>query len=127
MHSAASGLRLSARDLARVGLLVLGNGAVDGARIVTQAWIEASSKPVIPTGDGLGYGRSWYHLDVPAPAFPAPQTTVSGFGNGGQRLFLMPSAHIVCVTLSGAYDTPDQWVSPMRLWREIVLGSFLRA
>ena len=124
VHAAASGLRLTARDLARVGLVMLGNGEVDGKRIVSSAWIEGSARPVIPTGDGLHYGRSWFHLDVPTPAFAAPQKTMAGFGNGGQRLFLMPSANIACVTFSGAYDAWDNWVSPMRIWREIVLGNF---
>jgi CubicO group peptidase (beta-lactamase class C family) len=125
-YSAASGLRLTPRDLARIGLLVLGNGAIDGTRIVSSGWIEGSGQAVIPTGDGLQYSRSWFLLDTPAPAFKTPQKTMSGFGNGGQRLFLMPAAGLVCVIFGGRYDEMDSRIYPTRMWREIVLGNFER-
>lgn len=123
-YSAASGLRLTPRDLARIGLLVLGNGEIDGKRIVSSGWIEGSGQAVIPTGDGLQYSRSWFLLDTPAPAFKTPQKTMSGFGNGGQRLFLMPAAGLVCVVFGGRYDEMDSRIYPTRMWREIVLGNF---
>lgn len=124
--SAASGLRLSARDLLRIGALVLGQGVVDGRRIVSRQWLDASLTPAIATGDGLHYGRLWFLGAAPAPACPRPCPWAAGFGNGGQRLWLMPAADLAVVTFSGNYNAPDAWVSPARVWREIVLASLER-
>jgi len=125
--SAASGLRLSATDLLKVGLLLLRKGLWNGQRIVSEAWIEASFAPAISTPDGLGYGRLWFIGDAPAPAFGAPKPWHGGFGNGGQRLWLMPEADIAAVIYAGKYDAWDAWVTPTRVWREIILANFLRA
>jgi CubicO group peptidase (beta-lactamase class C family) len=126
-HSAASGLRLTPRDLARIGALVLGKGNVGGKQIVSSAWIDASVKPVAKTTDGLDYGRFWWLGEIPVAARPKPQRFVAGFGNGGQRLWLMPAVDVCCVITSGNYNAPDQWVAPARVWREIVLANVLRA
>ncbi len=88
------------------------------------AWDESS----IPytTGDGLEYGRLGFLGEAATPALPGPRRWIAGFGNGGQRLWLMPDAELVMVGLSGAYDQPDSWVAPVRMWREIVLANLVR-
>jgi CubicO group peptidase (beta-lactamase class C family) len=125
--SAASGLRLTARDLARIGTLMLAKGENEGRRIVSAGWIEGASAATTPTGDGLMYGRSWFQLDTPVPALRKAHPTLMGFGNGGQRLCLMPALDVACVIFSGRYNEMDSWISPTRLWREIILGNLERA
>ena len=58
--SAASGLRLTARGLARIGQLVLDKGQAGGRQIVPAAWIEQSTTAKIPMGDGWDYGYQWW-------------------------------------------------------------------
>jgi CubicO group peptidase (beta-lactamase class C family) len=123
--SAASGLRLRPRDLLRIGTLVLAHGQWGGRQIVSRAWLDASSKPVIPTGDGLEYGRLWYLGEGIAPALAGPRRWIAAVGNGGQRLWLMPDAGVTVAILCGNYNAPDQWVTPIRIWREIVLANLL--
>lgn len=126
--SAASGVRLTARDLARIGDLVLGRGALKGREMVPAAWIESLFRPTIATGDGLDYGRQWFLGADRAPAFGSPPRFWAGaFGNGGQRLMLMPEAGLSLVVFAGNYNAPDAWVGPMRIWREIVLANLLHA
>ena len=125
--SAASGLRLTAPDLLKIGQLLLRRGLWNGRRIVSEDWIEASFAPATSTPDGLGYGRLWFIGDAPAPAFSTPKPWHGGFGNGGQRLWLMPEADIAAVIYSGKYNAWDAWVTPTRIWREIILANFLRA
>ena len=122
--SAASGLRLSAPDLLKIGMLVLQKGIWRGQRIMSEDWITQSLTPAIPTGDGLGYGRLWFCGDAPAPAFPDARPWYAGFGNGGQRLWLMPDANIAAVIYSGKYNEWDAWITPTRIWREIILANF---
>ena len=117
--SAASGLRLRPRDLLRIGELVLGRGEWRGRRIVSTAWLDASFAPAIPTGDGLEYGRLWFLGEA------GNRRWVAGFGNGGQRLWLMPDADLVAVILSGNYNAPDAWITPTRVWREIVVANLV--
>lgn len=121
--SAASGLRLRARDLLRIGELVLGRGLWNGRHVVSEAWLDESVRPAIPTGDGLHYGRLWFLGQAPVPALAGSRPWIAGFGNGGQRLWLMPDADLATVILSGRYNHPDAWIAPTRVWREIVLAN----
>jgi CubicO group peptidase (beta-lactamase class C family) len=125
--SAASGLRLRPRDLLRIGLLVLAGGEHQGRQIVPAEWLAASFRPAIETGDGLEYGRLWFLGEAVTPALRGLRRWAAGFGNGGQRLWLMPDAKLAVVSLSGAYDRPDAWITPNRIWREIVLANLLEA
>ncbi|NKE44508.1 serine hydrolase [Roseomonas frigidaquae] len=119
-ESAASGLRLTLRDLARIGELVRQGGVAEGRQLVPAEWIAASTRPVIATGDGLQYGRHWF-LGRDAPGAGPPQPWIGGFGNGGQRLWVMPAAGLTLAIFAGRYNAPDGWISPTRVWREIVL------
>jgi CubicO group peptidase (beta-lactamase class C family) len=124
VHSAASGLRLRPCDLMQIGELLLGAGTWRGRQIVSQAWLSESFEPAIETGDGLGYGRFWYLGE--ALVLGKPQRWIGAFGNGGQRLWIMPSAKLCAVILAGNYNSPGAWVYPTRIWREILLASVIK-
>lgn len=123
--SAASGLRLRPRDLLRIGELMLNQGEYQGRRIISREWIEASLKPAIGTGDGLDYGRLWFLGEAPTPALPGERKWIGGFGNGGQRLWLMPDAGVALVVTAGKYNDWSAWITPTRIWREIVLANLV--
>jgi hypothetical protein len=38
----------------------------------------------------------------------------------------MPSVGITAVILCGNYNAPDAWVTPTRIWREIILANLQR-
>jgi len=125
--SAASGLRLTGPDLLRIGRMILANGIFAGNRIVSSSWLEASRKPVAATGDGLSYGRLWFLGEAQVGGRGKPRPWMGAFGNGGQRLWIMPDADLAVVIFSGYYNAPDSWVTPMRIWREIVLANLENA
>jgi CubicO group peptidase (beta-lactamase class C family) len=125
--SAASGLRLRPRDLLRIGELMLAQGWWGDRQIVPRAWLDRVIQPVLPTGDGLIAGRHWYLGEGMVPAMPeTPQPWFGAFGNGGQRLWIMPAMNLCTVIMAGNYDTADQWVPPTRVWREIILANLVR-
>jgi CubicO group peptidase (beta-lactamase class C family) len=123
--SAASGLRLRPRDLLRIGKLILADGLWEEHRVISSAWLNASFETAVPTGDGRDYGYLWYFGHIPTPALPAPGRWIGAFGNGGQRLWLMPEVDLATVIVCGKYNQPDQWVTPIRIWREIVLANLI--
>ncbi|MEM8843251.1 MAG: serine hydrolase, partial [Pseudomonadota bacterium] len=85
MPSAASGLRLTARSMARIGQLVLEGGAAGGRRIVSADWLARSTAPQAQTSDEPRYGFFWWL----APDGDPPDW-IAAFGNGGQRLMIVP-------------------------------------
>ncbi len=119
-ESAASGLRLTLRDLARIGELVRLGGVAEGRQVVPAAWIAAMTRPAIPTGDGLRYGWHWYLGREALGGEPRPW--FGAFGNGGQRLWVLPAAGLTLAIFAGRYNAPDAWAAPTRVWREIVLA-----
>ena len=52
--------RMTARDMARFGLLFLRNGAWNGNRIISEEWIEESTTSYSDAGDNGGYGYMWW-------------------------------------------------------------------
>lgn len=122
-HSPASGLRLTAPDLLKIGRLVLNDGRWNGRQIVPEAWLRASLRPVIATGEGPDYGCFWFCSEVPVPALGGPAQWFAGFGNGGQRLWLCPKADVAAVIFSGNYNNWSAWIPPTRVWSEIILAN----
>ncbi len=88
--SPQSGLYISARGLAKIGRMLLGNGAVDGVRILSPASVRLLETPLW-SWDGTN-GDSWhgqicrYGLAVAFLASPYPGCHDDPFGDGAQRL-----------------------------------------
>ncbi len=122
--AAASGLRMTARGLLKIGLLVLRGGVWGARQIVPESWLEASFAPAACVEPGIDYGYFWrLATDLPPPpGWDRAPPWVGGFGNGGQRLFVCKELDLIGVVFAGAYNRMDAWVSPTRVWREIVLA-----
>jgi len=55
------GLNMISRDYARMGLMFLQGGRLNGQQIVPADWVEASVRATAPTApDALGYGFQWW-------------------------------------------------------------------
>jgi len=98
--SAASGLRLRARDLAKIGSLVLADGVWNGRQIVPKRWIEQSKRRFVQRtwGPNFGYGYMWY------PSSHMGANAYGAIGNGQQRLFIVPEQKLVVTMLAGMYN-----------------------
>lgn len=99
---AFAGLRLRPRDLATIGQLVLQQGQWQGRQVVPAQWIAESLKAHVETGDGLQYGYQWWSGTV--EALGGRHRWYAGFGNGGQRLYIVPTLDLVVVSTAGGYD-----------------------
>jgi CubicO group peptidase (beta-lactamase class C family) len=124
---AASGLRMTPRDLARIGQLVIDNGEANGRQIVPSQWLAECFTPRVSVNELQRYGYQWYLGDM---EFLASGTVrlehwVGAAGNGGQRLYVMPDLDLVIVVMAGNHSAPEQRLPPIRVVREAVLPSLL--
>jgi CubicO group peptidase (beta-lactamase class C family) len=91
-------MRLSARDMARIGLMLARGGRWQGRQIVSPGWIAESTTAYSPTGQSAGYGYLWWVSQnnvLFGQKFPAH--VYSAFGNFGQFLLVDPVDDLVVV------------------------------
>jgi CubicO group peptidase (beta-lactamase class C family) len=98
-------LRLSARDFAQIGVMMLGGGNYRGRRVLSEHWIRESLKPRVAIGtvDPYAdyYGYYWYTKTHRIHGRDVRAHFASG--NGGNKLYLVPSLDMVVVITSSAY------------------------
>ena len=116
LHVAASGLRLTPRDMARVGQLMLDEGRWGGRQIVPADFARDMLAAQVDTrGRGLAphYGYQWWVSRRGAAA--GPRDLPMAIGNGGQRIAIDRASRTVIVITAGAYDSPAQGIGPARI------------
>jgi CubicO group peptidase (beta-lactamase class C family) len=91
--------RMSARDLARFGLLYMRGGNWRGTQIVPENWIAESTVARTSLDEGRGYGHLWVTID---DGTWFPNVTLKGHafghsGNGVHFLLVMPERRLVIV------------------------------
>jgi CubicO group peptidase (beta-lactamase class C family) len=125
--SAASGLRLTPRDLARIGQMIVVGGKWDNRTIVPADWLEASFRPAAMVDDGRRYGYHWYigELALAGKSGTYGAKWIGAFGLGGQRLFVFPEQEFVLAVTAGNYVTEDQARAPIAILREVFLASLV--
>lgn len=96
--------RMSARDLARFGQLLLQEGRWEGRQVVPAAWIERvtawRSQATRPDGEvmpGVGYGLSWWLSPPEEHGVELGEGAFSASGTGGQLLVVAPKLNLVFV------------------------------
>ncbi len=94
--------RMSARDMARFGLLFLRNGTWKNRAIIPGEWVEASrrSYSTISYWDGYGYGYMWW---VNIDETDGKYGMYAALGFGGHMIAVLPSKNLVFVHRSNTY------------------------
>jgi CubicO group peptidase (beta-lactamase class C family) len=100
---------LRPRDMLKLGLLLERRGAWEGRRVVSASWIDAATARQSRIGDsdyGLGIWHRWY--GVRTPAGDRRVDTIMLSGNGGQKVFLVPSLDLIVAATGVAFfvDSP---------------------
>lgn len=119
------GLATTARDLARIGILVLSRGMWKGDRIVNDAYVREMVQPSQQLNPS--YGLLWYanrpvppsiqrqpHLSLPV----APADMVAGQGAGERRIYVVPSQRLVVARLGAPAPELDA-----ELWSRLMKAS----
>jgi hypothetical protein len=108
---AFTGLRMRPRDLLKIGRMMLDGGRWQNRQVVPEAWVAASLRPKIATGykgspntaDDLKYSYQWWGGSINWHGKTLGWS--AGFGNGGQRLFIVPDLDLAIVTTAGDYES----------------------
>jgi CubicO group peptidase (beta-lactamase class C family) len=98
-------LKLTARDLAKLGYLYLKGGTWEGRQVVPAAYVRASTQTQVPTGGTFGpftgYGYQWWTTTEQGHhAFAA-------VGLGGQLIEVIPDLDLVVVLTSEPSTAED--------------------
>ncbi len=104
--------RLTARDMARLGLLYLRQGVWAGRQVVPRQWVEDTVTSHSDAGSSGGYGYMWWvavdgrHL----PNVDLEDGAYSARGAGGHYILVLPSHDMVIVHRVNT-DAPGKSVS----------------
>lgn len=98
--------RMSARDMARFGLLYLSNGVWRNRQIIPSNWVSESTRPISEKTGGhanLGaYGYLWW---ISQPILGEEMYFASG--SGGQKIAVLPEAELVLVHVVNTYQNDN--------------------
>lgn len=106
----AGGLKLTPRDMIKIGAMMLNKGIWDGNRIISESWVSRCTTPYpgntgieIPGEDAgkVGYAYTWWtnridHSGVKIPCYLA-------LGWGGQKIIIVPGLDMVLVFTGANY------------------------
>lgn len=87
-----AGFNATLRDYARIGLMMLNNGKVNGKQIVPEQWAAESVRPTDPAAaEPMGYGYQWWTMGG---------ASYTALGLQGQYIYVDPATRTVVVKLS---------------------------
>ncbi|XLX41520.1 serine hydrolase domain-containing protein [Ectopseudomonas mendocina] len=115
---ASSYAYMTARDLARVGLLMQRGGRWGERQLLPAAWVDFVATPFagyqpqgFAPGDAVPGGHWWLNAELPGSTRPwpdAPSDTIAALGHWGQGLYVMPQENLVVVRYADDRDRSFQ-------------------
>lgn len=119
------GLGLRSRDLLKLAQLYADGGTWKGKRIVSEDWVEASTRPHVqfsgPDGSPYEYGYLWWLRTVEADGREIPIFYMTGAG--GNRAVVAPSLDLTVVVTSENFGRRDAHELTDRILTEYVLAA----
>jgi CubicO group peptidase (beta-lactamase class C family) len=95
---------LRPRDMLKLGILIENRGKWNGNRIVSESWINAAvahQSRIDDSDYGLGIWHRWYRVQTAMGDQRVDTIMLSG--NGGQKVFLVPSLDLIVVSTGSAF------------------------
>jgi CubicO group peptidase (beta-lactamase class C family) len=102
------GLKLTPRDMAKLGYLYLHNGVWEDQLIVSQEWVKNATRKHITVSDGVDYGYQWW-------VYPA---AYAALGMDGQTIYVVPELDLIVVVTAylpdhdPIFELIDQYIVP---------------
>lgn len=107
-------LYMRPRDMLKLGILFQQQGLWNGRQVISREWVARSMGEWSTVGDQK-YGYFWWHqwVMVAAPGGQRHVDMIVATGNGGQKIFLVPSLDLIVVLTGGNYNTQSPAMSIM--------------
>ena len=128
--AAASGLRLTSRDLLKFGIMYKDKGRFNNTQILDNVWVSKSISNQIERPDftnlnlengGYGYQFWTYNFNIKNHNL----NIVEAKGNGGQSIFICQQLNLVIVITAGNYGNLNGNKIPYQILKEYILPSLL--
>ena len=121
-----SQIHIRPRDMLKIGMLYTNGGQWAGTQVLSRTWIDASLAEQSSI-DGTAYGYFWWRpwLNVSTPTGDRRVTMNAAQGNGGQKIYLVPSLDLVAVFTGGDYNSGGS--PPNRIMSQVILPPLLKA
>ncbi len=117
------GLFLTARDIAKIGSLVLNQGRWKDKQIVSETWIEESTRQYMPQkGERPGYGYQWWTMYYPMG--DKSLYTIAAMGADPQMLIIIPAFNAMIVT-NGSFTFVEKSKAPLRMIVEYIVPALM--
>jgi CubicO group peptidase (beta-lactamase class C family) len=121
MHPAYHML-LSARDMARFGLLLARKGRWREARILPEEWLTRSLHPWSDAGENWNYGYMWW---VAKPEKWGGHALVAAMGGSGHMIAVVPEREIVIVHRVDPATYAHGWTEVEAIIRQVLAAKKL--
>lgn len=102
---------MSARDLARIGLLMLRDGRWQARQVLPAEWVKFNrtlfTKALAQPAQANPGGHWWLNQPLPGAGRPwadAPEDTFAALGHWGQALYVLPREQLVVVRYADDRD-----------------------
>lgn len=109
-----SQLYLRPRDMLKLGVLYQQQGNWRGRQVISKEWV-ARSTAKWSTVDETDYGYYWWRqwVNASTPSGPRRVDMVVATGNGGQKIYLVPSLDLTVVMTGGSFNASSPMMSIM--------------
>jgi CubicO group peptidase (beta-lactamase class C family) len=117
------GLRLTGRDLLKIGQLYLNGGTWQGRHIVDEPWVKASTQPHAQIDDETEYGYLWWLKAFKSGGQSIGKSYPAFFmsGNGGNKIVAFPGLDMTVVITSTNYNTRGMHEQTEKLLTDYIL------
>ena len=105
------GLCLNARDLAKIGLMVMRGGRWNGTQVVPREWLDEAVRGRFRIGNIQKFGYLWWSGSFKIKGRQLDHIQSSGYG--GQILHLVPELDLVIVFQSWSRDEDADILAPL--------------
>lgn len=127
-----NGLHLLPRDMGKMGLLVLNQGKWENKQVVSEKWIDESTRSNVAESNYFGYGYQWWHRskenavwwEKTSSGLSDEHDMVIALGSGGKYIMIIRDLGIVVVSTASNFDNGEKEFSTFPLVIEEILPLF---
>ncbi len=110
-YGGGTGLYLTARDMAKFGMLYLNNGRWENKQIIPEDWVKASSIKQVGLDNNQDYGYLFWIKKLTNKTTGKSYYTYRADGAGGQKIVVIPELDMVIVVTANEYSSSSKGAS----------------